>query len=274
MIEPVTLASTAATQQAIKASVLNIRRISMPLILSITSTLFLLGITILFSGYLTRTNREFATRICLFLTGVSTAVTIHLIDKGINGLSLQAEILEEDFAMPKQSRQIINIENFSGNLIDNNVPGDIVLSSGSGSDSFSLPISDSKVAEFSDSSLSEVVVMEPHSFEEIPKAVRSIQEGKSVVLNLTILDPDAAQRAVDFVAGGTYGMKGHQERIGESIFLFTPQAIQPSASRIPEQETSLSNSELSPISTPTPRLRLLSFAQEEGTQVKTRGDAG
>jgi cell division inhibitor SepF len=47
-----------------------------------------------------------------------------------------------------------------------------------------------------------------------------------VVLNLTIMDPDQAQRAVDFVAGGTYAIDGHQERIGESIFLFTPNCVQ------------------------------------------------
>jgi cell division inhibitor SepF len=46
------------------------------------------------------------------------------------------------------------------------------------------------------------------------------------VLNLTIMDPDQAQRAVDFVAGGTYAIDGHQERIGESIFLFTPNCVQ------------------------------------------------
>jgi cell division inhibitor SepF len=28
------------------------------------------------------------------------------------------------------------------------------------------------------------------------------------------------------VAGGTYAIDGHQERIGESIFLFTPNCVQ------------------------------------------------
>jgi cell division inhibitor SepF len=46
------------------------------------------------------------------------------------------------------------------------------------------------------------------------------------VLNLTMMEPDQAQRAVDFVAGGTYAMDGHQERVGESIFLFTPICVQ------------------------------------------------
>ncbi len=74
--------------------------------------------------------------------------------------------------------------------------------------------------------VSEVVVMEPRSFEEMPQAIQALRERKSVVLNLTMMDPDQAQRSVDFVAGGTYAIDGHQERIGESIFLFTPNCVQ------------------------------------------------
>lgn len=74
--------------------------------------------------------------------------------------------------------------------------------------------------------ISEVVVIEPRSFEEMPQVIQALRERKSVVLNLTIMDPDQAQRAVDFVAGGTYAIDGHQERIGESIFLFTPSCVQ------------------------------------------------
>ncbi len=74
--------------------------------------------------------------------------------------------------------------------------------------------------------MSEVIVMEPRSFEEMPQCIQALRERKSVVLNLTVMDPDQAQRAVDFVAGGTYAIDGHQERIGESIFLFTPNCVQ------------------------------------------------
>ena len=72
----------------------------------------------------------------------------------------------------------------------------------------------------------EVVVMEPRSFEEMPQAIQALRDRKSVVLNLSMMEPDQAQRAVDFVAGGTYAMDGHQERVGESIFLFTPICVQ------------------------------------------------
>ncbi len=74
-------------------------------------------------------------------------------------------------------------------------------------------------------SMAEVVVIEPHSFEEMPKVIQTLRDRKSVVLNLNVMDPEEAQRAVDFVAGGTYAIDGHQERIGESIFLFTPSCV-------------------------------------------------
>ena len=48
---------------------------------------------------------------------------------------------------------------------------------------------------------------------------------KTVILNLTMMEPDQAQRAVDFVAGGTFAIDGHQERVGESIFLFAPSCV-------------------------------------------------
>jgi len=72
----------------------------------------------------------------------------------------------------------------------------------------------------------EVVLMEPRSFEEIPQAVRALCDRKSVILNLGLMDPDQAQRAADYVAGGAYAVDGHQERLGDHIFLFTPSFVQ------------------------------------------------
>ena len=74
-------------------------------------------------------------------------------------------------------------------------------------------------------SSSEVSLMEPKSFDEMPQAIQALRERKTVILNLTMMDPDQAQRAVDFVAGGTFAIDGHQERVGESIFLFAPSCV-------------------------------------------------
>lgn len=74
--------------------------------------------------------------------------------------------------------------------------------------------------------VAEVLVMQPRSFSEMPEVIKALKERKSVVLNLTLMEPEQAQRSVDFVAGATYTIDGHQERIGESIFLFTPSCVQ------------------------------------------------
>tara|TARA_Y100001935_G_C17290104_1_gene502788 strand:- start:1246 stop:1821 length:576 start_codon:yes stop_codon:yes gene_type:complete len=75
------------------------------------------------------------------------------------------------------------------------------------------------------SSSSEVNLIEPRSFDEMPQAIQALRERKTIILNLTMMDPDQAQRAVDFIAGGTFAIDGHQERIGESIFLFAPSCV-------------------------------------------------
>ena len=74
-------------------------------------------------------------------------------------------------------------------------------------------------------SVAEVYLMEPRSFDEMPRAIQALRERKTVILNLTMMEPDQAQRAVDFVAGGTFAIDGHQERVGESIFLFAPSCV-------------------------------------------------
>ena len=88
-------------------------------------------------------------------------------------------------------------------------------------------------------SSSEVTLMEPRSFDEMPQAIQALRERKTVILNLTMMDPDQAQRAVDFIAGGTYAIDGHQERVGESIFLFAPSCVNVTSSS--PEEASPSN---------------------------------
>ena len=105
-------------------------------------------------------------------------------------------------------------------------------------------------------SSSEVSLMEPRSFDEMPQAIQALRERKTVILNLTMMDPDQAQRAVDFVAGGTYAIDGHQERVGESIFLFAPSCVNVTSS-FPEEASpsNVSSKKTSPYNldtTPTP----------------------
>lgn len=109
---------------------------------------------------------------------------------------------ESSFKMPMSSEPLIDERNLASSL-----PSNVI-----GMPGISNP-------------MNEVVVIEAHSFEEIPRVIQTLKEQRCVVLNLNVMNPEEAQRAVDFVAGGTYAIDGHQERIGESIFLFTPRTV-------------------------------------------------
>ena len=43
--------------------------------------------------------------------------------------------------------------------------------------------------------------MEPRSFDEMPRAIQALRERKTVILNLTMMEPDQAQRAVEVEEG-------------------------------------------------------------------------
>ena len=95
-------------------------------------------------------------------------------------------------------------------------------------------------------SSSEVSLMEPRSFDEMPQAIQALRERKTVILNLNMMDPEQAQRAVDFVAGGTFAIDGHQERVGESIFLFAPSCVNVTSSSPEEASPSSVSTENTP----------------------------
>jgi len=105
---------------------------------------------------------------------------------------------------------------------------------------------------------SEVSLMEPRSFDEMPRVIQALRERKTVILNLTMMEPDQAQRAVDFVAGGTFAIDGHQERVGESIFLFAPSCVtvtnsfqeEASPSSMPSKGSELISKEATPAPEP------------------------
>ena len=71
----------------------------------------------------------------------------------------------------------------------------------------------------------EVVVMTPGRFEDATLAVRAVQQMKTVVLHLGAMDPEEAQRTIDFVSGGVFAMDGQSERLGDTVFLFAPSLV-------------------------------------------------
>ncbi len=76
----------------------------------------------------------------------------------------------------------------------------------------------------------ELMVVEPRSFsEDSMQLIKYLQEGRTIVLNLHLLDKEQAQRLVDFVSGATQALCGHQQKIADTVFIFAPTNISISA---------------------------------------------
>ena len=88
---------------------------------------------------------------------------------------------------------------------------------------------ESKVVSHPNFRVYEVIVCEPRSYDQSVNIVKHLKERKTVILNLHLLDKDQSLRIVDFLCGATHALNGNQQRIGESVFIFTPQNINLSA---------------------------------------------
>jgi cell division inhibitor SepF len=82
-----------------------------------------------------------------------------------------------------------------------------------------------KVVDHPNSAATQVVVIEPRAFEESLEIIEHLRSKKSVILNLHLLDTMQSQRVVDFLSGATHAIDGHQQRIGDGVFIFTPNNV-------------------------------------------------
>ena len=87
----------------------------------------------------------------------------------------------------------------------------------------------------------ELMVIEPRSFsEDSVSLIKYLQEGRTIVLNLHLLDKENAQRLVDIVSGATQALRGHQQKIADTVFIFAPTNISISADTL-KNKTSMSD---------------------------------
>jgi cell division inhibitor SepF len=82
-----------------------------------------------------------------------------------------------------------------------------------------------RVVEHPAAQNAQVVVIEPKAFEEALQIIEHLRSKRSVILNLHLLDHAQSQRVVDFLAGATHAIDGNQQRIGDGVFIFTPNNV-------------------------------------------------
>ena len=71
----------------------------------------------------------------------------------------------------------------------------------------------------------EVKVVEPRSFGEAAQIVQHLKERKTIVLNLHLLDKEQSQRTIDFVCGAAHALNGKPQKVGDMVFVFTPNNV-------------------------------------------------
>jgi cell division inhibitor SepF len=82
-----------------------------------------------------------------------------------------------------------------------------------------------RVVDHPSNQKTQVVVIEPRAFEEALEIIEHLRVKKSVILNLHLLDTAQSQRVVDFLSGATHAIDGNQQRIGDGVFIFTPNNV-------------------------------------------------
>jgi cell division inhibitor SepF len=71
----------------------------------------------------------------------------------------------------------------------------------------------------------EVTIFSPRSLRDMPGVVQALREHKAVILNLEKIDIGEARRMSDFISGSTFALAGSQVKLGNGVFLFTPNNI-------------------------------------------------
>lgn len=71
----------------------------------------------------------------------------------------------------------------------------------------------------------EVVVIHPQNMDDGPEITETLLSGKAVIISLEGINPDAAQRIMDYTAGSCYAIKGNLQKISNYIFLVAPSGV-------------------------------------------------
>lgn len=75
-----------------------------------------------------------------------------------------------------------------------------------------------------------VILNEPRSYDEAQEIADHLRSHRTVVVNLQRVRKDQGMRIIDFLSGTVYALNGGISKIGENIFLCTPDTVEISGS--------------------------------------------
>lgn len=72
---------------------------------------------------------------------------------------------------------------------------------------------------------SKMILLEPRAFSEAQNIADYLKGRNTVVVNLKRVTPEVAKRIVDFLSGAVYAIGGDLQKLGNGIFLCTPNNV-------------------------------------------------
>ncbi|MDD5980311.1 MAG: cell division protein SepF [bacterium] len=72
---------------------------------------------------------------------------------------------------------------------------------------------------------SKMILLEPRAFSEAQQIADYLRARNAVVVNLKRVTPDKAKRIIDFLSGTLYAINGSLQKLGNGIFLCTPNNV-------------------------------------------------
>ncbi|MDQ6596884.1 cell division protein SepF [Bacillus salipaludis] len=73
---------------------------------------------------------------------------------------------------------------------------------------------------------SKVVLVEPRTYSQATEIADHLKNRRAVVVNLQRIDSEQGRQIVDFLSGAVYTISGEIQKIGEKIFLCTPDNVE------------------------------------------------
>lgn len=70
-----------------------------------------------------------------------------------------------------------------------------------------------------------IMVVSPHSFEEVEQMALHLKNRKAIVVNLDGTTKDLARRIVDFLSGAVFALGGSSNKVAADTFLFVPNNV-------------------------------------------------
>lgn len=70
-----------------------------------------------------------------------------------------------------------------------------------------------------------MILLEPRAFSEAQTIADYLKARNTVVVNLKRVTPEVAKRIVDFLSGSVYSIGGGLQKLGNGIFLCTPNNV-------------------------------------------------